>query len=61
MKSNNVYIVLLNDEKQYSIWDANKTLPNGWVATDVRGDEQTCLDYIESVWTDLRPFSARQP
>ncbi len=54
------YLVVANDEEQYSIWPADRELPLGWYGQDVTGTEQECLDHIEKVWTDLRPLSLRR-
>ncbi|MEU8709892.1 MbtH family NRPS accessory protein [Streptomyces sp. NPDC048565] len=57
---NRVYRVVLNDEEQYSIWDADRELPAGWHAEGTEGVRQVCLDRIEEVWTDMRPASLRR-
>jgi MbtH protein len=49
------YLVLMNDEGQYSIWPAFLDIPAGWVGVTGVGSRQTCCDYISSRWTDLRP------
>ncbi|MFC7819105.1 MULTISPECIES: MbtH family NRPS accessory protein [unclassified Streptomyces] len=54
------YRVVLNDEEQYSIWDAGRELPDGWQAEGTEGSRQDCLQRIEEVWTDLRPASLRR-
>lgn len=54
-----IYVVVKNDEEQYSIWFADQPLPPGWFGVDVRGSKSLCLDYIEVVWTDMRPKSLR--
>ncbi|MBD0424029.1 MbtH family NRPS accessory protein [Streptomyces sp. NPDC052309] len=54
------YRVVLNDEEQYSIWDASRELPDGWHAEGTEGSRQDCLQRIEEVWTDLRPASLRR-
>lgn len=54
------YRVVLNDEEQYSIWDADRELPAGWHAEGTEGSRQDCLQRIEEVWTDLRPASLRR-
>ncbi|MFG3438647.1 MbtH family protein [Nonomuraea sp. NPDC047897] len=54
------YKVVVNDEEQYSIWFAERPLPQGWHDTGVQGPKQTCLDHIEQVWTDMRPRSLRE-
>lgn len=55
-----VYYVVFNDEQQYSIWPIEKELPLGWYKGEVEGNKQTCLSYIEDVWTDMRPLSLRK-
>ena len=54
------YLVVVNDEEQYSIWDETLPVPAGWRATGVRGAEQDCLAHIEVVWTDMRPRGLRE-
>lgn len=54
------YLVVLNDEEQYSIWLSDKSLPDGWRAEGTRGTKESCLDHIERVWTDVRPLSVRK-
>jgi MbtH protein len=54
------YFVVVNDEEQYSIWPAQRDLPNGWRAIGPPRPRAECLDYIEQVWTDIRPKSVRE-
>lgn len=54
------FLVVINDEEQYSIWLAEKPVPAGWRAVGKRGSKADCLEYIESVWTDMRPLSLRK-
>jgi MbtH protein len=54
-----MYRVVLNHEEQYSIWFADKPIPAGWTGAGVEGSKQECLEYIEKVWTDMRPKSLR--
>ena len=51
------YVVLVNDEGQHSLWPAFREVPMGWEMIGPRGKRQLCLDWIEAVWTDLRPRS----
>ena len=51
------YLVLVNDEGQYSLWPTFRAIPAGWIAVGPRGARQACLDYIEEHWTDMRPKS----
>lgn len=55
-----IYLVVVNHEEQYSIWPADRELPRGWKTDGKRGTRQECLDYIKIVWTDMRPLSLRQ-
>jgi MbtH protein len=55
-----VYNVVVNHEEQYSIWPVYRDLPKGWRAVGKSGPKQECLDYIEEVWTDMRPLSLRK-
>jgi MbtH protein len=55
-----IFRVVVNDEEQYSIWPAGKEIPLGWREVGVTGKKQECLDYITTVWTDMRPLSLRR-
>lgn len=55
-----IYQVVVNVEEQYSIWPEYKEIPGGWKAVGPKGLKQECLDYIEKVWTDMRPLSLRR-
>ncbi len=54
------YKVVRNDEEQYSIWPAARTIPPGWTATRPAASKQECLAHIAEVWTDMRPLSLRR-
>jgi MbtH protein len=51
------FLVLINDEEQYSLWPAFAQVPDGWNAVGPHGARQDCLQYIEEHWTDMRPKS----
>jgi len=51
--------VVANHQEQYSIWPDFKDIPAGWYAVGPEGLREECLDYIERVWTDMRPKSLR--
>jgi MbtH protein len=53
------YKVVINHEEQYSIWPVDRESPRGWKDTRTSGSRQECLDYIEEVWTDMRPLSLK--
>lgn len=54
-----LYKVVVNHEEQYSIWPADRENPLGWVDEGKSGTRDKCLDYIEEIWTDMRPLSVR--
>lgn len=54
------YTVVVNHEEQYSIWPAAKALPAGWREAGKTGEKQECLEWIKTVWTDMRPLSVRR-
>ena len=51
------YQVVINHEEQYSIWLSDRDPPRGWKGIGRTGTKQECMDYIEEVWTDMRPLS----
>ena len=55
-----VYKVVVNHEEQYSIWFADRELPNGWREAGKQGLKAECLAYLKDVWTDMRPLSLRK-
>ncbi|MFG6175957.1 MbtH family protein [Halomonas sp. THAF12] len=59
-REDGVFRVLVNHEEQYSIWPEWKAIPGGWTDSGEIGDKRTCLDYVESMWTDMRPRSLRE-
>jgi MbtH protein len=56
---NTVFVVVLNDEEQFSIWPQAKPIPAGWRTYGFEGSKSACLDHIGEVWTDMRPKSVR--
>jgi MbtH protein len=56
----NVYVVVMNHEEQYSIWLEHKPIPDGWRLIGQPGSKNECLEYVKTVWTDMRPLSLRQ-
>jgi len=55
-----LFKVVVNDEEQYSIWPAERANPLGWRDAGKSGNKKDCLDFIESVWADMRPLSLRK-
>jgi len=59
-RDDETFIVVVNDEDQYSIWPHWKAIPSGWTAVPgVQGDKATVLAHVELAWTDMRPRSLR--
>jgi MbtH protein len=52
-----MYLVVVNDEEQYSIWDQALPVPAGWRPTGFAGSEEDCVAHIDKVWIDMRPAS----
>jgi len=52
-----VFLVLVNDENQHSLWPEFAAIPEGWRQIHGPDTRQACLDYIETHWTDMRPAS----
>lgn len=59
-KHQEMYLVLVNHEEQYSLWPSYKPIPLGWEAVGKERPKEECLAYIEEVWTDMRPLSLRK-
>ncbi|WP_433273634.1 MbtH family protein [Actinosynnema sp. CS-041913] len=57
---NRVFLVVVNNEEQYSVWLADRALPLGWRAEGTSGTREECLDHIAAVWIDMRPRSVRE-
>jgi MbtH protein len=55
-----LYEAVMNDDEQYSIWEADRELPPGWKYAGKQGLRSEVLAWIEEVWTDMRPQSLRQ-
>jgi len=54
------YHVVVNQEEQYSIWRADREIPLGWREGGKTGTKAECVEFIEQVWTDMRPLSVRK-
>lgn len=65
MRDNNqedtmMYKVVVNHEEQYSIWPAHRANAPGWRDAGKQGNKVDCLEFIKTVWTDMRPLSLRK-
>lgn len=54
---NGVFLVLVNDEGQYSLWPNFAKVPAGWSVRFGPEQRDACTDYIERNWVDMRPNS----
>ncbi|MER5446554.1 MbtH family NRPS accessory protein [Streptomyces sp. NPDC002766] len=52
-----VFHVLVNDEMQHAIWPAFVEVPDGWSMVLESADRDSCLNYVNAHWTDMRPKS----
>lgn len=53
------FLVLVNDEEQYSLWPEPSPVPAGWSRAFGPDDREECLAFVERTWTDMRPKSLR--
>lgn len=51
------FLVLVNSEGQHSLWPQFADVPAGWTIKHGPDARQSCMDYIEQNWTDMRPKS----
>lgn len=52
-----VFLVLINDEGQHSLWPDFADIPAGWTIARGPDSRAACLDYVSANWTDMRPRS----
>ncbi|MGH3794143.1 MAG: MbtH family protein [Pseudonocardiaceae bacterium] len=51
------FFALVNDEGQHSLWPVFAEMPAGWKVVHGPASWQSCMDYIDTHWTDMRPKS----
>ncbi|MBP2077292.1 MbtH protein [Oceanobacillus polygoni] len=54
-----IYVVLINEEGQYSLWPDFLDIPSGWENVYGADNREKCLDYIKSHWHNQMPNSLR--
>jgi MbtH protein len=54
-----MYVIVRNDEEQYSIWRSGRAVPAGWETVGEPASREDCLARIGELWTDMRPASLR--
>jgi MbtH protein len=50
-----LFLALINDDGQYSLWPASMDVPAGWVKVYGEKSRSECLQFIERNWADPRP------
>jgi uncharacterized protein YbdZ (MbtH family) len=53
----NFFVILINDDGQYSLWPALKDIPPGWVKLEFSGSKDECTAYIDENWKNIQPKS----
>ncbi|MEC5320484.1 MbtH family protein [Brenneria populi subsp. brevivirga] len=53
------FFVLINPQRQYSLWPAFAAPPAGWESEYGPDSRAACIEYIEKHWLDMRPASLR--
>ncbi|MBU8858608.1 MbtH family NRPS accessory protein [Micromonospora sp. b486] len=54
------FVVVCNNDEQYSIWRADVPVPEGWRPVGGPDSRSDCLRDIAERWTDMRPLSLRR-
>jgi MbtH protein len=57
---NQIYKVIVNSERQYSIWRVDRPGPLGWRDTGRTGSKAECLAAVREAWIDMRPLSLQE-
>ncbi len=52
--------VVVNKEKQFSIWPLTRDLPSGWTSVSKEGTKDECLRYIGEKWTNMCPYTLQK-
>lgn len=52
-----VFLVLVNNENQHSLWPDFIAVPQGWRKVYGPDSRSACLDYINDNWLDIKPIS----
>ncbi|BBC97483.1 MbtH family protein [Streptomyces griseofuscus] len=56
-KEDGKYVVLRNEAGQHSMWPNFIEVPAGWTVVHGEDTRQSCLDYVERSWTDMKPLA----
>lgn len=52
-----LFKVLMNAERQYSLWPSAIDVPQGWTVVLDDAPRDACVVHVEEHWTDQRPAS----
>lgn len=55
-----MFLVLINDEEQYSLWPTFADVPAGWRVVYGESSRADCVEYVDQHWTDIRPKSLKE-
>jgi MbtH protein len=55
-----LFVVVVNAEEQYSIIRLDREVPEGWQPAGFEGGRDSCVDWVDRHWQDMRPRSLRQ-
>lgn len=53
------FLVLVNEEGQYSLWPTVASVPAGWEVARGPGGRELMASFIAEHWSDMRPRSLR--
>ena len=45
-------VVVVNADRQYSIWPAERDIPSGWSEVGFNGSRADCLNHIAVIWPE---------
>jgi MbtH protein len=49
------FVVLVNDERKFSLWPEHIDLPPGWTLAYGPEVREQCLKFVDKSWTDMQP------
>jgi MbtH protein len=55
--ANGVFLVLVNEEGQHSLWPDFAPVPAGWQTVFGAASREACTNYVDEHWVDMRPNS----
>ncbi|WP_078917651.1 MbtH family protein [Streptomyces sp. NRRL S-813] len=52
------FVVVVNHENQHALWPSTwRAVPVGWTTVHGPTDRQSCVEYVDEHWTDMRSAS----